>query len=154
MYLPSVALSFILAVAQVGALPPGVLHRDVPSPSLFPIEFNPHLSKRQSQSCAETCGTICYYQSTIDSAVEEGYSLYQAGQTEGTDKYPHVYNDYEGFSFQVAGPYYEFPILRDFKTYDGGSPGPDRVIFNTDGDLAGVITHTGASGNDFLQCDG
>ena len=26
------------------------------------------------------------------------------------------------------------------------------MVFNGDGDLAGVITHTGASGNDILHC--
>ena len=37
-------------------------------------------------------------------------------------------------------------------TYNGGSPGADRVIFNTKDQLAGVITHSGASGGDFLAC--
>jgi len=62
------------------------------------------------------------------------------------------YNDYEGFSFPVSGPYWEFPILNSHKVYSGGRPGADRVIFNDNGDLAGLITHQGASGNDFLQC--
>lgn len=62
------------------------------------------------------------------------------------------YNDYEGFSFPVAGPYYEFPILSSHEVYSGGSPGADRVIFNDNGNLAGLVTHQGASGNDFLQC--
>ncbi|EXJ87745.1 ribonuclease T1 [Capronia coronata CBS 617.96] len=152
MYLPQITISFFLAMTPVLSLPPGFLHKGFPAPSLYPIEFNPVLSRRKS--CAETCGTVCYYQSTIDKAVAEGYSLYQSGQTEGSDEYPHKYNDYEGFDFPVAGPYYEFPILHTFKAYDGGSPGPDRVIFNTNGDLAAVITHTGASGNDFVECDG
>jgi ribonuclease len=64
------------------------------------------------------------------------------------------YNDYEGFSFPVSGPYYEFPILSSEQVYSGGSPGADRVVFNGNGDLAGLITHTGASGNNFLQCVG
>jgi len=141
----------ILTATPALSLPPGILNRGVPSPSLYPKEFNPNLWKRES--CAETCGSVCYFQSTIDDAVDEGYSLYQSGKTEGSGDYPHVYNDYEGFDFPVSGPYYEFPILDDFEVYDGGSPGPDRVIFNTNGDLAGVITHTGASGDDFVGCD-
>ena len=44
--------------------------------------------------------------------------------------------------------------MSDFDEYDGGSPGPDRVVFNVDCQLAGVITHTGAGGNAFLECDG
>jgi ribonuclease T1 len=62
------------------------------------------------------------------------------------------YNDYEGFSFPVSGPYWEFPILSSHEVYSGGRPGADRVIFNDNGGLAGLITHQGASGNDFLQC--
>ena len=62
-----------------------------------------------------------------------------------------MYHDYEGFDFPVDGTYYEFPILSSGSVYDGGSPGADRVIFNGDGELAGVITHTGASGDDFVE---
>lgn len=36
--------------------------------------------------------------------------------------------------------------------YQGGSPGPDRIIFDDDGVLNGLITHTGASGNGFVEC--
>ena len=35
-----------------------------------------------------------------------------------------------------------------------GSPGADRIVFNRDCELAGEITHTGASGNDFVGCSG
>jgi hypothetical protein len=89
---------------------------------------------------------------------------------QGSSSYPHTYNNYEGFDFPVSGPYQEFvsrprhvnmrpaddmqPIMSDFDEYDGGSPGPDRVIFNTRCELAGVITHTGASGNNFVDCEG
>lgn len=39
--------------------------------------------------------------------------------------------------------------------YTGGSPGADRVVFaDSNGALAGVVTHTGASGDDFVPCDG
>ncbi|KAH8703970.1 Ribonuclease/ribotoxin [Talaromyces proteolyticus] len=104
---------------------------------------------RQS-SCTETCGSTCYQQSDIDAALNEGYSDYQSGSEAGD--YPHQYNDYEGFSFPVDGPYQEFPILSSYEVYTGGSPGPDRVIFNEQGQYAGVITHTGASGDDFVEC--
>lgn len=106
----------------------------------------------QQRQCAETCGSTCYYQSDIDAAVQQGYGYYQNDQTVGNDKYPHQYQDYEGFTFPDTVPYYEFPILSDNEVYTGGSPGADRVIFTGDGTYEGVITHTGASGNDFLQC--
>ncbi|KAG8419417.1 hypothetical protein J3458_004285 [Metarhizium acridum] len=68
--------------------------------------------------------------------------------------YPHRYNNYEGFDFPVDGPYNEFPILKSGRIYSGGSPGPDRVVISDGCDLAGVITHTGASGNNFVACSG
>ena len=47
-----------------------------------------------------------------------------------TFSYPHQYHDYEGFTFVCGGStYYEFPILAGGGLYSGGSPGPDRVVF-------------------------
>ncbi|KAJ5152668.1 uncharacterized protein N7482_009146 [Penicillium canariense] len=102
------------------------------------------------RACAYTCGTVCYTSSAVSAAQKAGYAQYSAGTTE--DSYPHVYHDYEGFVFPVSGTYYEFPILSNGDIYDGGSPGADRVIFNTKDQLAGVITHTGASGDNFVSC--
>ncbi len=70
----------------------------------------------------------------------------------GSDKYPHQYEDYEGFSFPTSSPWYEFPILSSYSVYSGGSPGPDRVIFDSHGNFDSLITHTGASGDDFVAC--
>lgn len=103
-------------------------------------------------SCVETCGSTCYWQSDIDAALNKGYSLYQSGQTEGSNDYPHTENNYENLPFAVSGPYQEFPILSSYEVYDGGAPGPDRVVFNTKGQFAALVTHTGASGNDFVSC--
>ncbi|KAL8712680.1 MAG: hypothetical protein Q9220_003212 [cf. Caloplaca sp. 1 TL-2023] len=88
----------------------------------------------------------------INEAVTQGCNYHKKGQTVGSGKYPHVYNDYEGFSFKGAKPYYEFPILNSYKPYTGGSPGADRVIFTGSCAYQAVLTHTGAAGNDFLQC--
>lgn len=64
-----------------------------------------------------------------------------------------MYHDYEGFDFTVSGTYYEYPILDDYKVYDGGSPGADRIIFNGEDEFAGLITHTGAEEYDgFVAC--
>ena len=67
--------------------------------------------------------------------------------------------------------YSEFPILKS-GDYDGDSPGADRVIFADNGDYCAyvmpnpkyflelltpdfsVVTHTGASGNNFVSCEG
>ncbi|KAI0180345.1 fusion protein containing ompA-signal peptide/RNase T1 [Hypoxylon sp. FL1284] len=102
--------------------------------------------------CVATCGSVCYWQSDIDDAVKKGYSLHQSGDTLGSGDYPHQYNNYEGFDFPDPSPWYEFPILSSFDVYDGGSPGADRVVFDNNGKFEAAITHTGASGNDFVAC--
>ncbi|KAJ5886075.1 Guanine-specific ribonuclease N1/T1 [Penicillium subrubescens] len=102
------------------------------------------------RACAYTCGSVCYTSSAVSAAQAGGYKLHEAGTTDNS--YPHVYNNYEGFDFPVSGTYYEFPILSSGKVYTGGSPGADRVVFNGNDELAGVITHTGASGNNFVSC--
>lgn len=111
--------------------------------------------KRQDDSTS--CGSNDYSSSQVDSAVNAACNYISEGEEAGSSKYPEKYNDYEGFSFGGASkPYYEFPILES-GTYKGGEPGADRVVVSTaDGDcvLAGVITHTGASGNDFVGCSG
>ncbi|KAH7038029.1 Ribonuclease/ribotoxin [Microdochium trichocladiopsis] len=104
------------------------------------------------QSCQYTCGSVCYWAEDIQEAVAQGYGYYQDNQQVGSNDYPHSYNNYEGLPLLVSGPYQEFPILKTYKPYTGGSPGPDRVVFNTKGQFAAVVTHTGASGNDFVSC--
>ena len=70
----------------------------------------------------------------------------------GSGSYPHQYKNYEGFDFPTDAPWYEFPILSSFAVYSGGSPGADRVVFDSQGALDSLITHTGASGNNFVGC--
>ncbi|KAF7128396.1 hypothetical protein CNMCM5793_003126 [Aspergillus hiratsukae] len=105
-----------------------------------------------TRACAYTCGSVCYTSSAVYAAQEAGYDLYASSETVGSNDYPHRYNNYEGFDFPVSSPYYEWPILASGQIYNGGSPGADRVIFNSNDQLAGVITHTGASGNAFVSC--
>ncbi|KAL2255998.1 hypothetical protein VTK26DRAFT_2371 [Humicola hyalothermophila] len=101
-------------------------------------------------ACVYTCGSVCYESSHIQAALNKGYSLFQGG--DDINGYPHRYNNYEGFDFPTPGPWYEYPILSSHSVYTGGSPGPDRVIFDEDGALDMLITHTGASGNNFVAC--
>ncbi|CAJ2506496.1 Uu.00g006260.m01.CDS01 [Anthostomella pinea] len=114
---------------------------------LSPVIAAPVLEER----AATTCGSNSYTAAQVNSASQKAYSYYQAGTD--ADDYPHTYNNYEGFSFPVSGPYLEFPILKS-GVYTGGSPGADRVIITTSGKQAGAITHTGASGNNFVGCSG
>ena len=117
----------------------------------FPTPLQLHETNVPPQrQCADTCGSTCYSQADIDAAVQDGFSHVSSPQ--GHSSYPHKYNDYEGFSFPDPAPYYEYPILASEQAYSGGSPGADRVIFDGNGKYEGVITHQGASGNDFVQC--
>ena len=109
---------------------------------------------KRASTCVDTCGSTCYWQSDIDAALQQGYAYYQNGQQVGNDKYPHEFDDREGFDITISGPWYEFPILNTFKVYTGGSPGADRVVFTGDGTLALVVTHTGATNDNFLECSG
>ncbi|XWW97100.1 hypothetical protein V2A60_005081 [Cordyceps javanica] len=102
---------------------------------------------------ATTCGNVHYSAGQVDSASQAACKYVQNGGTAGGSTYPHKYNNYEGFNFPVDGPYYEFPI-KSGGVYTGGSPGADRVIINRQCDEAGVITHRGASGNNFVGCEG
>ncbi|CAG8954381.1 hypothetical protein HYFRA_00006007 [Hymenoscyphus fraxineus] len=106
------------------------------------------------ERAATTCGSTAYTAAQVNSAAQQAYSYYSRGQTVGSNDYPHTFNNREGFDFAVGGPYQEFPMLASKQVYTGGSPGPDRVVINTSGRLAGAITHTGASGNNFVGCTG
>ncbi|KAI0418366.1 Ribonuclease/ribotoxin [Xylaria grammica] len=103
------------------------------------------------ERAATTCGSTYYTATQVNQAAQKACTYYQAGSAPGG--YPHTYNNYEGFSFVVSGPYLEFPMLSS-GVYTGGSPGADRVVINTSCKLAGEITHTGASGNNFVGCSG
>ncbi|KFY04838.1 hypothetical protein O988_00487 [Pseudogymnoascus sp. VKM F-3808] len=102
---------------------------------------------------ATTCGSTSYTAAQVSSAAAAACQYVKDGSTAGSSTYPHQYNNYEGFNFAVAGPWQEFPLLKS-GAYTGGSPGADRVVINTSCGLAGVITHTGASGNNFVGCSG
>ncbi|ESA42488.1 ribonuclease T1, variant [Neurospora crassa OR74A] len=106
-----------------------------------------------AQACMYICGSVCYSSSAISAALNKGYSYYEDGATAGSSSYPHRYNNYEGFDFPTAKPWYEFPILSSGRVYTGGSPGADRVIFDSHGNLDMLITHNGASGNNFVACN-
>ncbi|KAM3501813.1 hypothetical protein MY10362_005272 [Beauveria mimosiformis] len=102
---------------------------------------------------ATTCGTVYYSASQVSAASQAACNYVKSGTTAGGSTYPHRYNNYEGFNFPVSGPYYEFPI-KSGGVYTGGSPGADRVVINAQCAEAGAITHTGASGNNFVGCSG
>ncbi|KAL0941984.1 Guanyl-specific ribonuclease F1-like protein 1 [Colletotrichum truncatum] len=105
------------------------------------------------QKRATTCGSTYYSTAQVNAAASAACNHVRAGSQAGSSTYPHRYNNYEGFNFAVSGPWYEFPI-RSSGVYTGGSPGADRVVINGNCGLAGAITHTGASGNNFVGCSG
>ncbi|KAG6817710.1 hypothetical protein H0H87_004501 [Tephrocybe sp. NHM501043] len=92
--------------------------------------------ERQASGCS--CAGVAYTASDIFKAVAKA----EAG---GASGYPHKYHDYEGFSFPAcSGTFYEYP-LKSGSVYSSGSPGANRVIYDTDGDICACLTHTGAS---------
>ena len=111
---------------------------------------SPALALRQAGGA--TCGSNDYSSGDVSDAANTACNYVASGSTVGSNKYPHIYHDYEGFDLSAPGPWYEFPILASGQEYSGGSPGADRVIINDNCDLAGVLTHTGASGNNFKEC--
>ncbi|OSC99435.1 ribonuclease T1 [Trametes coccinea BRFM310] len=100
--------------------------------------------RRQSGGC--NCAGTRYTESDIFNAIDRA-------EDGGASDYPHQYHDYEGFDFPTcSGTFYEYPLEHN-RVYTGGSPGANRVIYDSRGDFCACLTHTGASGNDFLECD-
>ena len=67
---------------------------------------------------ATTCGSTYYTAERVNQAAQKACTYYRAGDAPGG--YPHTYNNYEGFSFTVAGPYLEFPLLASGSVYTCG----------------------------------
>ncbi|KAJ3792997.1 guanyl-specific ribonuclease C2 [Lentinula aff. detonsa] len=100
-----------------------------------------------------TCGSTVYTLSEVESAVSGGFD--HLDDPIGEDSYPHIYHDYEDLDMYCSGStWYEYPILKGGTAYSGGDPGADRIVFNPSGTYCAVITHTGASDDDFLACKG
>ncbi|KAF4304394.1 hypothetical protein SLS57_009689 [Botryosphaeria dothidea] len=135
-----------------------VLKSLVPLASLLSLAFASPIERSEGKplevrQSATTCGSTSYTAAEVRAAANAACSYYQQGGTAGGSTYPHTYNNYEGFDFPVSGPYQEFPLKKG-GAYSGGSPGADRVIISTSCSYAGAITHTGASGNNFVGCSG
>ncbi|KAJ7080205.1 guanyl-specific ribonuclease C2 [Mycena belliarum] len=101
-----------------------------------------------------TCGSHVYTVAQVSAAVSGGFA--HRSDPIGSDSYPHQFFDDEGLKLFCSGSsWLEYPILAGGKAYSGGSPGADRVIFNTAGTYCAVVTHTGASSeNGFVSCKG
>ncbi|KAF5341478.1 hypothetical protein D9758_013950 [Tetrapyrgos nigripes] len=101
-----------------------------------------------------TCGSDVYTLDEVQAAVSAGVD--HLDNPIGDNSYPHTFNNYEGLDLYCSGEtdYNEYPIMSDGDAYDGDSPGADRVIFSDNGVYCAVVTHTGASGNDFVSCEG
>ncbi|KAL1703256.1 Ribonuclease/ribotoxin [Schizophyllum commune] len=112
------------------------------------------LTPRAWPSGTVTCGSASYSLSAVKAAVSQGVS--HLSNPIGSNSYPHTFNNREGLSMWCSGEsdYNEFPILSSGSLYTGGSPGADRVVFSDNGVYCAVITHTGASGNNFVSCQG
>ncbi|MCJ1405399.1 hypothetical protein MMC11_008627 [Xylographa trunciseda] len=104
------------------------------------------------------CDGKDYAEADINAAATKALELASQGQTLGRDKYPHVYNDYEHFTFSHAQtPYLEFPVMSG-DVYNGSSPGADRIVIGSIAEdyssavYCTVITHDGERRNGFAEC--
>ncbi|KAJ7928363.1 guanyl-specific ribonuclease C2 [Mycena leptocephala] len=102
-----------------------------------------------------TCGSNKYRPAQVKSAVNKGYSLVRAGSSLGG--YPHVLTNSEKFPLLAecsTSRVYDFPLLPGGLYTGLTAPGPDRVVFTGQGTYCGVLTHTGARGDDLVGCSG
>ena len=134
------------------------------TPIIRPITSTVSKSSSSASSTADP-NVICgngtsahvYTPVQVRAAQDEGCRHLRANTTLGPQHYPHQYKNMEGFTtFRTNFPWYEFPMLIEGAVYTGGSPGPDRVVFDFKGgmcDYSGSITHTGAPNlNGFVGC--
>ncbi|QRV93323.1 ribonuclease [Ceratobasidium sp. AG-Ba] len=144
-YFNTLVTIFVAASGFVTALPTS----DAAVPQVF--------KRSISGATGSNCNGYTFTAAQVQSAAQESLSHVLAGTTVGTNKYPHVLDNREGFTYPAGCTVtrYEFPIFKN-KIYTGGDPSVDRVIIgHVSGSSAyacGVLTHQGASGNNFLQC--
>ncbi|THU89133.1 Ribonuclease/ribotoxin [Dendrothele bispora CBS 962.96] len=100
-----------------------------------------------------TCGSNVYSLNIVKAATSNGFA--HINNPIGSNSYPHTFSNFEGLKMWCTGEtqFNEWPILVS-GPYTGGSPGADRVVFSDNGIYCAVITHTGASGNNFVSCKG
>ncbi|KAL3417697.1 guanyl-specific ribonuclease f1 [Phlyctema vagabunda] len=73
----------------------------------------------EARQAATNCGGTAFTLAAVRACTNAAYSYYQQGGTAGGSTYPHTFNNREGFSFSVAGPYQEFPLISS-GAYSGG----------------------------------
>ncbi|KAL1633576.1 hypothetical protein SLS58_011028 [Diplodia intermedia] len=88
------------------------------------------------------CDGVDYSKADIENAASLALELAKKGRTIGNDKYPHIHNNRDRFDFPHASlPYLEFPLLQKGKTYDGRSPGAERVVIGSVADDFGSAVY-------------
>ncbi|KAJ7042069.1 guanyl-specific ribonuclease C2 [Mycena alexandri] len=122
--------------------------------SVFAVLALANPTRRALPSGNVECGSNTYTVAQVSAAVSGGFA--HRNDPIGSDSYPHQFFDDEGLELFCSGSTWEeYPILPGGQAYAGGSPGADRVVFNTAGTYCAVITHTGASSEDgFVSCRG
>ena len=62
---------------------------------------------------ADDCNGYVFAKQDLSNAAYQALYDLNHGKTQGTDKYPHQYNDYENIDFpDCQAPYYEFPVFK------------------------------------------
>ncbi|KAG9121322.1 hypothetical protein FRC07_002749 [Ceratobasidium sp. 392] len=123
-----------------------------------PTKTIPFEKRTISGVTAADCDGFTFTSAQVAAAASAAATHVSKGTTVGSNSYPHVFNNREGFTFNSGcrAPYYEFPLFRG-SVYTGGDPSYNRVIIGSvsgsNAAFCDVVTHYGASGNNFLQCD-
>ncbi|CAE6475549.1 unnamed protein product, partial [Rhizoctonia solani] len=96
------------------------------------IETRDLVKRTISGAQGVNCGKAQFSASEVQTAAEAAASRVAEGSQVGRNKYPHRFNNREGFEFlpDCNAPFYEFPIFKS-KVYTGESPGPDRVVIGS-----------------------
>lgn len=98
----------------------------------FLLLLTPSSGLPVEKRAGQTCGSVVYTAAQVNAASSKAYSLYKAGTTLGSNSYPHKFNNNEGFTFAVSGPYQEFPIMASGAVYSGGRSSLLQLTFSLD----------------------
>ncbi|KAL7620463.1 hypothetical protein AAE478_009458 [Parahypoxylon ruwenzoriense] len=128
----------------------------------------PHenMTELDTRARGMNCGGHQYSLSQADDAWGDGIARRRSGRYvyNGRTPFPEEFRNGQAGRPEVdpspcAGlQLYEFPILSGGAEYNGGNPGPDRVVFADSRQRPGsyehcfLMTHTGARGNLFVKC--
>ncbi|KAG9120936.1 hypothetical protein FRC07_003325 [Ceratobasidium sp. 392] len=97
-----------------------------------PTKTIPFEKRTISGVTGANCDGFTFTSAQVAAAASAAATHVSKGTTVGSNAYPHVFNNREGFTFQPGcrAPYYEFPLFRS-SVYTGGDPSYNRVVIGS-----------------------